>query len=290
MSKVKDSSGPGPGNYESKENPMNRSQPKYSFGKECKRTTTSNQTPGPGLYLHKEFIGKEAPKISISRKNNKENKESKNIPGPGHYNINTISNRVKSPSFKIGKEKRNKEIKGENPGPGQYNIENLSKTVTLKNPSWKIGTSKRQPLNLSDCSIPGVGNYDISQKLSNGPQYSIAKKTIIEDTWKKSIPGPGQYNNDTQIILAKSPSYVMGKSAREDIITKMIKEGTPGPGMYDYKSTDNGPKYGFGTEKKDNNSQNTFPGPGQYLIPCSIADVNDYTRESGTFDPNFRYV
>ena len=32
------------------------------------------------------------------------------------------------------------------------------------------------------------------------------------------------------------------------------------------------------------------PGPGQYHIPCAIVDVNDYTRESGKFDPNFRYI
>ena len=32
------------------------------------------------------------------------------------------------------------------------------------------------------------------------------------------------------------------------------------------------------------------PGPGMYRIPCSIVDVNDYTREKGNFDKNFRYV
>ena len=32
------------------------------------------------------------------------------------------------------------------------------------------------------------------------------------------------------------------------------------------------------------------PGPGQYHIPCSFDDINDYTREQGQFDPNFRYI
>ena len=32
------------------------------------------------------------------------------------------------------------------------------------------------------------------------------------------------------------------------------------------------------------------PGPGMYRIPCSMVDVNDYTREKGDFDKNFRYI
>ena len=51
-----------------------------------------------------------------------------------------------------------------------------------------------------------------------------------------------------------------------------------------------GPHYKFGTEKRGFVQKSDTPGPGQYHIPCAIVDVNDYTREAGNFDPNFRYI
>ena len=62
--------------------------------------------------------------------------------------------------------------------------------------------------------------------------------------------------------------------------------------MYEYydKTKINPPKYKFGSEKRGAASKNDNPGPGQYHIPCSFDDINDYTREQGVFDAKFRYV
>ena len=51
-------------------------------------------------------------------------------------------------------------------------------------------------------------------------------------------------------------------------------------------------KVGFKFPKSDriNLFINDSPGPGSYKIPCSIVDVNTYTRKQGKFNNNFRYV
>ena len=75
---------------------------------------------------------------------------------------------------------------------------------------------------------------------------------------KEKMPGVGQYNvsKSSQITMKKEPEWKIGKAAKD----------------FDFKA-------GKGN-----------PGPGMYSIPCSMVDVNDYTREKGNFDNNFRYV
>ena len=126
---------PGPGNYEYKADAINKTQPKFSFGKEVRGDNRRPMTPGPGQYQYKEFLGKEAPKITMSMKLPKEGDDSRYVPGPGQYN-STNSNyyRPKSPSYKIGTAKREgiyKCMEG-NPGPGQYGPDNCTNYVFLK--------------------------------------------------------------------------------------------------------------------------------------------------------------
>ena len=45
----------------------------------------------------------------------------------------------------------------------------------------------------------------------------------------------------------------------------------------------------FGKSARMGDDKNKIAGPGSYRIPCSIVDVNDYTRAAGKFDPQFRY-
>jgi hypothetical protein len=106
-----------------------------------------------------------------------------------------------------------------------------------------------------------------------------------------SNPGPGQYS-DNMKNKKHYPAWKIGTGSREDQLKRVIRDGYPGPGNYDFigKNIKLGPKYGFGTEKRGGVRKSDTPGPGQYHIPCAIVDVNDYTRESGKFDPNFRYI
>ena len=159
-----------------------------------------------------------------------------------------------------------------------------------KTPAWKIGTGKRQDLHPGDKSTPGVGNYNISKNIGGGPKYTILGKGNTGDIKNKN-PGPGQYN-DSNAIYRKNPSWKIGTSQRDDELKRIKREGVPGPGMYEFddRTKYNAPKYRFGSEKRGDLKKSDTPGPGQYRIPCSFDDINDYTREQGVFDAKFRYV
>ena len=88
----------------------------------------------------------------------------------------------------------------------------------------------------------------------------------------------------------KNPSWKIGSSQREDLIKKEKKKNFPGPGSYKIRNKIKKGGFKFGTSNRLNNNINDTPGPGSYKIPCSIVDVNGYTRAQGKFNKNFRYV
>ena len=286
---------PGPGNYEYNADIINHKAPKFSFGKEARGTQIRPRTPGPGAYNTRTYIGNDGPKISMSGKFGYDPSmgDQKYVPGPGQYSSNNYGYlRIKSPSYKIGTAKRGGLYNSvDNPGPGQYSTNNSTNFTRPKTPSWVIGTGKRGPLALIDKNNPGPGNYNINKSIGSGaPKYSMTGKGnygyIIN-----SNPGPGQYS-DNMKNKKHYPAWKIGTGSREDQLKRVIRDGYPGPGNYDFigKNIKLGPKYGFGTEKRGGVRKSDTPGPGQYHIPCAIVDVNDYTRESGKFDPNFRYI
>ena len=112
----------------------------------------------------------------------------------------------------------------------------------------------------------------------------------VNSNSKFIVPGPGQYNSDTQANLFKNPTWKIGTATRDDNILKVMKEGIPGPGMYESKGGRIGPYYRFGNETRGGNVHGDTPGPGQYHIPCAIVDVNGYTRGAGAFDPSYKYI
>ena len=286
---------PGPGNYEYNADILHEKHPKFSFGKEIRGDSKGYKTPGPGQYEYKNYIGKEGPKITMSAKFNSRLQEGdrRYVPGPGQYDeTNTNKYKNKNPSYRIGTAKRRGLYNSlDNPGPGQYAPDKYTNNVRPKTPSWKIGTGKRPDLNPGDKSTPGVGNYNISKNIgSGGPKYSMVGKGNAGDLGNKN-PGPGQYEN-SNAIYRKNPSWKIGTSQRDDELKRVKREGVPGPGNYecDDKTKINAPKYKFGSEKRGYVKKSDTPGPGQYRIPCSFDDINDYTREQGIFDPKFRYV
>ena len=286
---------PGPGNYEYNADILHEKHPKFSFGKETRGDSKGYKTPGPGQYEYKNYIGKEGPKITMSAKFNSRFQEGdrRYVPGPGQYDeTNTNKYKNKNPSYRIGTAKRRGLYNSvDNPGPGQYAPDKYTNTVRTKTPSWKIGTGKRPDLNPGDKSTPGVGNYNISKNIgTGGPKYTIVGKGNAGDLGNKN-PGPGQYEN-SNAIYRKNPSWKIGTSQRDDELKRVKREGVPGPGNYEFddRTKYNAPKYKFGSEKRGNIQKSDTPGPGQYRIPCSFDDINDYTREQGNFDAKFRYV
>ena len=282
---------PGPGQYGGNIDTTNIHHPKYSFGKEKRVTDKINENPGPGAYKHLIYTGKEGSKISMGLKY-KSRSTTDFLPGPGQYssyNYNMVSKKL--PDIKIGKAKRfiSDNASAENPGPGQY--ETSVKFTKIQKPSWKIGTSIRRPLNEA-IETPGPGNYNLTSEIGFGkPKYSMRIKEKDKGD-RYTTPGPGRYNNGEMNLYKHYPEWKIGTSKRDDALERQIREGFPGPGNYhtNDKHLPSKPEYGFGTQKRYKDKYNDNPGPGSYHIPCSIVEVNDYTRRQGVFDENFKKI
>ena len=248
---------PGPGKYNPSQNLTKKSIEKYSFPKDRRMHYFTNSNPGPGnYYKESKIFGADGKKVSFlsGRKDKKYNY----YPGPNKYNPNFKILKKKYPSYRIGTAKRRKlyDIDETFPGPNKYKINDRYNSKRPKSSAWKIGTEKRPPLFL-DTKTPGVGMYSLRNNKNNAPKYTLREKFDIKS--KEKRPGVGQYNISKSInfMMKKEPGWKIGKASRDDMLTK-DKRGNPGPGMY--------------------------------RIPCSIVDVNDYTREKGKFDKNFIYV
>lgn len=68
----------------------------------------------------------------------------------------------------------------------------------------------------------------------------------------------------------------------------LSKDNIPGPGQYVHGNNLNGPKFGFGTEKRGKALKDNSPGPGHYKVPVKVADVNKYVMPGHTEE--FKYV
>ena len=248
---------PGPGKYDPSSKLIKKSAQKYSFPKDRRMHYFQNSYPGPDKYNITTKFGENAKKITISPcgrmpiKNN-------GFPGPNKYNPDYKILKTKYPKYRIGTAKRRNiyDIKSSFPGPNKYYINDRYNSKRPKSSAWKIGTGKRPPL-YPDNKNPGVGMYSLRNNRNNGPKYTLRGKFDLKD--KEKRPGVGQYNifKSNQFIMKKEPKWKIGKASRNDFLTN-DKRGNPGPGMY--------------------------------RIPCSVVDVNGYTREKGNFDKNFVYV
>ena len=222
-----------------------------------------------------------------------EKNDSLYTPGPGQYKINTLKRN--QPSWKICSSERDKSPLKNDGSPKILNVSSSYNYIRPKSPSYSFGSAKRGDLS-NNINYPGPGQYDISKKYK---VYSPRKNNNYGQNryaYFFDYPGPGQYNIN-YINLKNYPSWKIGNSGREEGLNKN-NNNMPGPGSYDIdkKNIKTGPKYSFGpgfsTELGNNyyNNNKLSPGPGQYHIPCSIVDVNSYTREKGNFDPNFKYI
>lgn len=210
-------------------------------------------TPGPGTYAPN--LNKKTEPKWVFGTAKRGVKHQNAVPGVGQYTMPySFPNGPKySMSSKAGFYTGKTD---QTPGPGGYNPRNCTNQVRPKTPSWRIGTAKRPNLNPGDPSTPGVGNYNIGKGL------------IQTHAWK------------------------IGTSQRDDDLKRVKRDNYPGPGNYEYeaKNKKSAPRYRFGSAKKCEVKRPDTPGPGTYHIPCSIVDVNDYTRSAGGFDVNYRYI
>ena len=111
----------------------------------------------------------------------------------------------------------------------------------------------------------------------DGPKYHIGSKLHDLSDGKRLNPGPGQYNtNDFDNPNMKiSSKYKFGSAKR---LPPVNASGNPGPGNYASSLVDkrNAPKFGFGSQKRDQSPgmNSTFPGPGEYKLNGIIGCEN----------------
>ena len=295
---------PGPGSYKIATNLGDDNAPKFSFGKEermgnVQGTNKKNKKikkleqfypqPGPADYDTRTKFGSEARHITISP-NGRRPYIYNNFPAPNAYLPNYKVVKKKYPSYRIGTAKRRDLYENEKsfPAPNKYNVKENFNSKRPKTPSWKIGTGKRPKLYYTN-NTPGVGMYTLRNNKILGPKYTLRGKFKIVDG-KMKVPGVGMYNIDNNKLLLREPAWKIGSSTREDTLKRIKRENFPGPGMYQpiIKRRHSG-NIKFGKEKRDTYKINDTPGP-KYRIPCSIIDINDYTRHQGKWDENYKYV
>lgn len=273
---------PGPAKYDTR-NKFADDAPKFSFSKDKREILLKNRSPGPIYQLRKPF-GEDGHKISMSPCGRKSVIMNKN-PGPGKYEPDYTKLKLRYPTYRIGTAKRRAlyESTAELPAPNAYNPNDRYNSSSRQNPSWKMGTSKRG-YTMTDHN-PGVGLYNVASKGTSGPRYTLRSRHKILEGDK--FPGPGQYN-EIKVHYYKEPAWKMGTSKRDG--GKI--ENFPGPGNYNAKvrRRNSGGNFKFGTEKRGYSAIPISPGPGQYKIPCEFDNVNQYIREQGNFDNNFKFV
>ena len=247
---------PGPGKYDPNTNKIKASILQYSFPKNPKLKYFYNTNPGPDKYNITNKFGEDGKKITMSPYGRPGLKFNGN-PGPNYYHPDYKKLKRTYPKYIIGTSKRKElyNIEPSFPAPNKYSINDKFNSKRPKSPTWKIGTGKRPPLYMNN-KTPGVGIYSLRKSQNDAPRYSFRWKYSIKD--KEKRPGVGQYNvsKSSQITMKKEPAWKIGTASKK-----------------------------FEVKKEKEN-----PGPGMYSIPCSMVDVNDYTREKGNFDKNFRYV
>lgn len=261
---------PGPGAYKTREY-MGTEGPFYSFPRmkdnhivldddEIKKL---KQFPSVGKYIESIRYISDLPSYSFSNlksKNELNDKEHIETPGPGNYNPNKeiTSTFFKSPlwGWSLSKVNRDEDV----PIKGSRKIHIIT---------------------------PGPGYYeDKNGKIPQGPQITMSP--TFPKIKVMNFPGPGQYN-----VIDKTsggPEYSISKGKRDEDFKRIKKDNYPGPGTYQIKDTDLARCFTISTKQKRNKKKDSFPGPGAYRIPTSFDYINNMARDKGSFDSKYRYI
>ena len=106
------------------------------------------------------------------------------------------------------------------------------------------------------------------------------------------MPGPADYNFDSQKSLKLQPRVTIGNSKKVSAIE--IREKSPGPSCYEPKRLTwkrRASAVLFNRERRKvgsiTKSANTTPGPGSYMIPCKFYDKPQFLMKK---ENRFRFV
>ena len=91
-------------------------------------------------------------------------------------------------------------------------------------------------------------------------------------------PGPGAYQPSIAAIVRKPPASGLGYGKRGFSIAKINASNVPGPGAYASETRREGPKYGFGSDKRRDKKIEPVPGPGKYTLPSTLCDLPPHEK------------
>lgn len=237
---------PGPGGYAL---PEKSGGPKWAFGQQEKLAAPASDTPAPGTY----DISQSHSQRGFTMAGKESRRERDSIPGPGHYHSEII--RSGSPAFSMGTKQQPAPVKQEVPGPGAYDP-GLQHPI----PTHSFGTARKSSPSFGP-ETPGPGSYD-QPKESTGPVFSMAARE--ERDPDRSSPGPGHYDTSKYDRLKSRPQTA--KIGTEPRSRERKEDPVPGPGQYDPASKQQGPVWGFGSEQRDKQGENSGPSPGSYDV------------------------
>lgn len=186
------------------------------------------------------------------------------LPGPGAYS--PALNRTASPAYSIARSPKADTIRSQTPSPAAYCPSPLLKT----SPSYGIGAGKRDVGKLVNES-PGPGTYTVKAQ-PESPQFSMKLKLQSEGK-REELPGPAHYSPSSSQILTRARTPVIGREAK---LPATLEAQQPPPGAYNISRSLAGPRFSFGRSQRSQPRQDRSPGPGQYTLPPTVANVPTY--------------
>ena len=259
---------PGPASYRLNET---LSGPRFAFRRASKQGNEgkSSQTPGPGSYNISGSLINRSTTASLTPRRPTSSLLRLQIPGPAAY---SPSNSSFTPAYTIGKSmKLDFKSRAKTPSPADY----APRPQFRAGPVCTIGHSRRDAGNGNQ--NPGPAAYTPKYQESS-PQFSIKMK--LEERQKATQPvssmqGPADYSPNTSQILEKTRIPIIGSEQ------KLTRYGgfNIGPGAYKLKSEVGGPRYSFSRSvRRIRPEDSSVPGPGQYTIPTTVANVPSYVK------------
>ncbi len=268
---------PDPASYEVKDNIMRKTAQAsgMGYGAKLNLSKTLADTPGPGSYEMKSAIT-DGKKYGMGAKLSSTKLKKNKAPGPGAYSPTHRVAEKAGPKFGFGTSSRLQNAgKSSVPGASTYQVKDDIMRKTAQ--SSGMGFGGKVDFVKNSQNTPGPGPYNYSTHITEGKKYGMGIRTDKFKVKKSASPGPGAYKAETVNLKKQHNSYSIGKGGRFN--EKKKKHESPGPGMYGAKGQLGGPKFGFGSDKRDKKkTSGDSPGPGNYEIDRSFNNIKPYEK------------
>lgn len=176
---------PAPNAYEPTHVFAKTSPPKYSFsGKSAQRPQTTEsfmKSPGPGAYPHKNLVADRKKGGVIGQKFvlKRDVPGSNNVPGPGSYEIDCNPIKLSNPTWRIGTSRRDDQeriARRTQQFPPPNAYDPQFGKLHSSEPKWGFGSSKRGPLTDGKVVSPSPQTYNIPSKAIEGRSQGFGLK------------------------------------------------------------------------------------------------------------------